>query len=83
MDSGRDIGEVLRTTGRILTFRRVAPDLKRLGSLYLTVGLGFTWLAGIGRYWDNPRAEWWQHLGFGSVIYVFALAGFCGCCCGL
>ena len=28
----------------------------------------------MGRYWDNPRVSLSQHLGVGSVIYVFALA---------
>ncbi|AUD78807.1 hypothetical protein CW740_05880 [Kangiella profundi] len=37
-------------------------------------GLVFTWIAGIGRYWDSPRAELWQYLGLGSVGYVFILA---------
>ncbi len=29
---------------------------------------------GIGRTLHNSRVEWWQHLGFGSVAYIFALA---------
>lgn len=33
-----------------------------------------TWLCGIGRYWDNPKAELWQYLGLGSVAYIFILA---------
>jgi hypothetical protein len=40
----------------------------RLGRLYLAIGLVAACLAGIGRYWDNPRAHLWQHLGMGSVI---------------
>lgn len=40
----------------------------------MTFGIGFTWLCGIGRYWDNPKADLWQHLGLGSVIYIFILA---------
>jgi hypothetical protein len=40
----------------------------------LAFGIGFTWLCGIGRYWDNPRAELWQYLGLGSVGYIFILA---------
>jgi hypothetical protein len=31
---------------------------------------------GIGRYWDNPKAGLLQHLGLGSVIYVFILSLF-------
>ncbi len=42
---------------------------------YLAFGLVVTWLAGIGRYWDNPRSELWQTLGLGSVAYVLVLAG--------
>lgn len=38
------------------------------------LGLSFTWLAGVGRYWDSPRAHLWQHLGVGSLAYVFILA---------
>ncbi len=41
---------------------------------FLIFGLAFTWLAGIGRYWDNPKAHLWQTLGLGSVAYVFVLA---------
>ena len=50
------------------------PDLRRLGGLYLAFGLFCTWLAGIGRYWDNDRAELWQYAGLGSVAYVFIMA---------
>jgi len=31
-------------------------------------------LCGIGRYWDNPRADLWQYLGLGSVAYIFVMA---------
>lgn len=41
---------------------------------YLAFGIGFTWLCGIGRYWDNPKADLWQYLGLGSVVYIFVLA---------
>lgn len=40
----------------------------------LIVGLFFSWLVGVGRYWDDPGAKILQHLGFGSVIYVFMLS---------
>jgi hypothetical protein len=30
----------------------------------------------MGRYWDDPGAKLLQHLGFGSVIYIFVLAFF-------
>ena len=38
------------------------------------MGLLATWLVGMGRYWDNPRAEPWQLAGLGSLAYVFCLA---------
>jgi len=59
---------------RFLTFRSVSPAVQTNWSAFLALGLFFTWLAGIGRYWDNPRARLWQHLGLGSVAYVFVLA---------
>lgn len=59
---------------RFLTFRQPSRDLREHWKAYLGFGLVFTWLAGIGRYWDNPRAHLWQHLGLGSVAYVFVLA---------
>jgi hypothetical protein len=74
MPSSKDIAEVLRTTRDFLFFQPAAPDLKRLGPLYLVIGLIFTWAAGIGRHWDNPRVEVWQRFGLGSVVYVFVFA---------
>jgi hypothetical protein len=44
------------------------------GKRELIIGLILTWLVGMGRYWDNPKAELLQRLGMGSVIYVFVLA---------
>ncbi|MES1242625.1 MAG: hypothetical protein ABUT39_13505 [Acidobacteriota bacterium] len=59
---------------RLLTFRPVSSSVHTRWKAYLAFGLLATWLAGIGRYWDNPRAEIWQTLGLGSVAYVFVLA---------
>jgi len=59
---------------RLLTFRRPSAAVAVHWKSYLAFGLVFTWLAGIGRYWDNPRARPWQYAGLGSVAYVFALA---------
>lgn len=59
---------------RVLTFRRPSPAIAQHWPGYLAFGLVFTWLAGVGRYWDNPRADLWQHLGLGSLAYVFCLA---------
>lgn len=59
---------------RLLVFRRPSGAIASYWKRYLAFGLFFTWLAGIGRYWDNPRAQLWQHAGLGSVAYVFFLA---------
>jgi hypothetical protein len=59
---------------RVLTFRRPSSAIGTHWPAYLAFGLGFTWLAGIGRYWDNPRAHLWQHAGLGSLAYVLCLA---------
>jgi hypothetical protein len=66
--------ELLRDVGRLLTFRRMGPGVRSHPNVYLSFGLAMTWLAGMGRYWDNPRAELWQIAGLGSVAYVFSLA---------
>jgi len=59
---------------RVLTFRRPSAALGVHQGAYLAFGFAFTWLAGVGRYWDNPRAHLWQYAGLGSVIYVIVLA---------
>lgn len=59
---------------RILSFRADADDFTALDARDLILGLCATWLVGIGRYWDDPKAEVAQHLGLGSVAYVFVLS---------
>lgn len=59
---------------RVLTFRTPSPAIATHWRAYLVLGLACTWLAGIGRYWDSPRAAWWQHFGLGSLAYVLVLA---------
>ncbi|MCG8673356.1 MAG: hypothetical protein MI867_28460 [Pseudomonadales bacterium] len=56
-----------------MIFKPIKIDLS-IFSWYLAFGIGFSWLCGIGRYWDNPRADLWQYLGLGSVAYIFILA---------
>lgn len=65
---------ILSDEFRLLTFQRSSTAMHTEWKAFLTFGLTFTWLAGIGRYWDNPKAHLWQHLGLGSVAYVFVLA---------
>lgn len=68
------MSDVLRDAARVLTFRARAEEISSYGRSHLAFGLVATWLAGIGRYWDNPRVGWAQHLGLGSVVYVFVLS---------
>jgi len=70
------IKTLLQDEWRFLTFRPMSQAIRTHWQAYLIFGLLFTWLAGIGRYWDNPRGELWQYLGLGSVAYVFVLALF-------
>lgn len=65
-----------RACGRLLTFRSREDELSALGWRHLAFGLLCTWLVGMGRYWDDPRAELLQQFGVGSVVYVFALGTF-------
>jgi hypothetical protein len=68
------IKQLLLDEWRFLTFRRMSPAVRDHWQAFLVFGLIFTWLAGVGRYWDNPRAHLWQYLGLGSVVYAFVLA---------
>ena len=70
------IKTLLQDEWRFLTFRPMSEAIRTHSNAYLIFGLLFTWLAGIGRYWDNPRADWWQYIGLGSVAYVFVLTLF-------
>jgi len=68
------LANIAKDAIRILTFKQPSAEIEASWRAYLAFGLVFTWLAGIGRYWDNPRADLWQHLGLGSLAYVFILA---------
>ena len=76
MTTRPNVSAILRTTARLLTFRATSEELQCLDKWHLAFGLFCTWLAGMGRSWDNPKAELLQHLGIGSMVYVFALSGF-------
>jgi hypothetical protein len=67
---------VIAAVGRLLTFRLSHDEFVRLDRRHLAFGLGATWLAGIGRYWDHPDAHVLQYAGLGSVIYVVVLSMF-------
>lgn len=64
----------LGAIARTLTFRLSADDARALGPRHLAAGLVCTWIVGMGRWWDDPDAALLQHLGLGSVIYVFVLS---------
>jgi hypothetical protein len=58
---------------RILGFRAKTEDYADLDVKDLGLGLFATWLVGVGRYWDDSKAQLAQHLGLGSLAYVFVL----------
>lgn len=64
----------MNATLRLLTFRITREEVLNFNRKHLVFGLVCTWIVGIGRYWDNPRVGLLQHLGVGSVVYVFVLA---------
>lgn len=68
------IKKVISDAFRLLTFRATREEMLGFGGAHFAFGLICTWLVGIGRYWDNPKAEFLQHLGVGSVVYIFALS---------
>lgn len=68
--------QIVKDTFRLLTFRLTREEFLTFGKGHLIFGLVCTWIVGIGRYWDNPKAEFLQHLGVGSVVYIFLLALF-------
>lgn len=65
---------VLQTIIRLLTFRLTRDQMLLLGKPHFIAGLIGTWIVGMGRYWDDSGAKLLQHLGIGSVIYIFVLA---------
>jgi len=68
------IREIVAGQLHILFFKKGDPGIRKHPNAFLLFGLFTSWLAGVGRYWDNPRAQLWQHLGLGSVVYCFVLA---------
>jgi Yip1 domain len=67
---------ILRTTLRLLTFKTSREEILNFNKNHFIVGLLGTWLVGMGRYWDDDKANLIQHLGLGSVIYIFVLSAF-------
>jgi hypothetical protein len=67
---------MLITLVRLLTFKLSRAEMLEFRKEHFIAGLIGTWVVGMGRYWDDPGASWLQHLGLGSVIYIFGLAAF-------
>jgi hypothetical protein len=65
---------LLAPIGRLLTFRASREELAALDHRHLAVGLGMTWLVGMGRTWDDPTVEVARRTGLGSVAYVVVLS---------
>ena len=65
---------MLSTVPRLLSFRLTRPEMLAFDRRHLLLGILGTWIVGMGRYWDDPGAKMLQHLGLGSVIYIFVLA---------
>ena len=61
---------------RLLTFRVSREELLAVDRRHLAMGLVATWIVGMGRYWDDAGAHVLQHMGMGSVVYVFCLSLF-------
>lgn len=65
-----------QTIFRLLTFRLTREEMLQFNYTHFALGLIGTWIVGMGRYWDDERAKLLQHLGVGSVIYIFVLSAF-------
>ncbi|HVG31983.1 MAG TPA: hypothetical protein VM911_02850 [Pyrinomonadaceae bacterium] len=59
---------------KLLTFRLTREEFLEFNHRHLIFGLCCTWLVGMGRWWDDARASLLQHLGLGSLVYIFILA---------
>ena len=67
---------VRQTIVRLLTGRLTRDEMLQFNWRHFFAGLVGTWIVGMGRYWDHKNATLLQHLGFGSIVYIFLLAGF-------
>lgn len=67
---------IYNTIIKLLFFRIKREEILAFSKKHFIAGLIGTWIVGIGRYWDDPGASLLQHLGLGSVIYIFVLAFF-------
>jgi hypothetical protein len=68
--------KIITLDWKLLTFRATRDELLGMTPRHLVFGLSCAWIVGMGRYWDNSRVGILQHLGIGSVVYVFVLSLF-------
>ncbi len=66
--------KIIDTIKRLLLFKITKEEILQFSRDHFLIGLLGTWIVGMGRYWDDPGAKLLQHLGMGSVIYIFVLA---------
>ena len=66
--------DTLKTMVKLLTFRLTREEFLGFNRRHLILGLLCTWLVGMGRWWDDAGAYLLQHLGVGSLVYIFILA---------
>jgi len=67
---------ILKNQFKLLSFQSLRIKNHKEFWGYFIYILIITWLVGIGRYWDHPKADWWQYAGLGSLAYIFFLSIF-------
>lgn len=67
---------IFKIITNLLSFKTTRDEMLQFKRSHFIAGLIGTWIVGMGRYWDDPEAGILQHLGLGSVIYIFLLAAF-------
>lgn len=73
-NSVSNLPHALKLIVRLITFRLTSDEFLQFRWQHLALGLFFTWIVGMGRWWDDAGASMLQHLGIGSVIYIFILS---------
>jgi hypothetical protein len=58
----------------MLFFKMTREEFDSFNNSHLKFGIFCTWIVGMGRWWDDPGANILQHLGLGSVVYIFVLS---------
>lgn len=67
---------LLHTIFRLLACKLRREEILQFNKTHFIAGFIGTWIVGMGRYWDDNNASILQHLGLGSVIYIFILSSF-------